>query len=217
MGITLDEAILQIRHRYQIYEVAANRMVDNSSDNGTNICASIVPMRDNLDELRSLIHHAIMTGVYPLIGELEEAGYCTGAVYKRQRLSESELQELKSWIRETYEWDYQLPICPATFGAIHINNRNCITVDRFTGAGCHWFDMDDPDPFDLGDFRCRDYRKIANEILDYRLERIEKVRQEIDEYPDMVFGGCGGNARPLLRQYVASYDAWHASQFADSP
>lgn len=207
MVVSQSEASLQLQHRQQIYDTA--RLL---ADSNTNVCASIVPMQDNLDELRRLFYRAVNHNVYPLIGELEEAGYCTGAVYERQKISDEQLADFKTWIKDKFSWDYQVPTCPATFGAIHIDNRNHITIDCHTGAGCHWFNMSNPEPFDLGDFRNRDYRKIANEILDYRLSRIDEVRQSISGYPDLVFGGCGGNAQPLLQQYIASYDAWQASQ-----
>lgn len=212
MGVSKSEASLQIEHRQQIYQVAYRQM-ETANHNGTNVCASIVPMRDNLDELPKLFYEAVMHNVYPLLGELEDAGYCTGKLYQQQKLTRTELANFHGWIRNKFDWDYQVPICPATFGAIHINNRNQLSVDRDTGAGCHWFNMEDPDPFELGDFRSYSYREIANLILDYRVERIEKVRFAQADYPEMVFGGCGGNARPLLQQYLESYDHWYASQF----
>lgn len=212
MGVSKDEANLQLRHREQIYEVAVQQWDHPQAANGTNVCASIVPMRDNLDELPQLFYEAIMHNVYPLLGELEEAGYCTGKLYQQQKLTYTELANFRGWIRNKFDWYYQVPLCPATFGAIHIDNHNHLTVDRCTGAGCHWFDMSNPDPFDLGDFRNYSYREIANLILDYRVEHIEKVRSAQTDYPEMVFGGCGGNARPLLRQYLESYDHWYASQ-----
>lgn len=87
-------------------------------------------------------------------------------------------------------------------------------LDRTAEIGVNFalFNMSSPDPFDLGDFRNYSYREIANLILDYRVEHIEKVRSAQTDYPEMVFGGCGGNARPLLRQYLESYDHWYASQ-----
>lgn len=51
MGVSKDEANLQLQHREQIYEVAVQQWDHPQAANGTNVCASIVPMRDNLDEL----------------------------------------------------------------------------------------------------------------------------------------------------------------------
>ena len=99
-----------------------------------------------------------------------------------------------------------MPTCPAAIGAIHVNNRNIVTVDKFTGLSCGWFGMGDPEIHEIGDIRKMSYEEIVQSILEYRESRILSVRCAIKEYPDMVFGGCGGNAQKLLADYVALYD-----------
>ncbi len=79
-------------------------------------------------------------------------------------------------------------------------------MDEFTGLSCGWFGMGDQKVHEIGDIRKMSYDEIVRAILKYRKSRIPMVRKAIKDYPDMVFGGCGGNAQKLLISYVALYD-----------
>lgn len=202
MGISKTAAINQLKHRDEIYCYAEEHL---SGDNGTNVCASLIPMRDTMPGIKDQIYRAIMHGVYPLIGELEEAGFCVGKVYEQQKVSPEELQALKAWMRDYYEWDYTVPICPAVFGAIHINHRNQVTVDWRTGMSCNWPNMVDPDPHTLCDFRDTSLQEISSAILDYRLAHIDKAKELATRQSSVVFGGCGGQVQRVFQAYLESY------------
>jgi len=126
--------------------------------------------------------------------------------YETHGLHAHELRTLYSLIERWFGVRYEIPVCPATIGAIHVNNHNIVTVDEFTGLSCGWFGMGDPKVYEIGDIRKMKYREIVDVVLDYRRSRIYSVRESIAEYPEMVFGGCGGNAQQLLTRYVTLYD-----------
>ncbi|MCR5572611.1 MAG: hypothetical protein K6F57_02450 [Candidatus Saccharibacteria bacterium] len=201
LGVGPQLAALHMKNRQHLLEIASNA---NRGD-FTNIGASIVPERDNYDEIMDIMEQCFKYAAFPLIGELENAGYSKGAYYERHKLADDELARLLHDIERRFGICYEVPFCPAAIGAIHINNHNEVTVDRFTGLSCGWFGMGDPQPMIIGDIRKMAYSEIVQAILQYRARRIPEVRQAIKGYPNMVFGGCGGNAQDLLREYTAIY------------
>lgn len=203
MGISKLSAQQQLKNRDQIYDLAWNHLSDDND--GTNVCVSLIPKRDTMPDIKNQIYRAIMHNVYPLIGELEEAGFCVGKTYECEKVSQAELLELKAWIREYFGWDYEVPICPAVFGAVHINHCNLVTVGRDTGMSCSWPNMIDPDPYELCDFRGMPLPEIVKLILDYRLDHISNVVKLAQTHHDTVFGGCGGQAQRIFDAYLNSY------------
>lgn len=201
MGIGEKRAETQMRNTQYLFDLMAKR----SSHFGTHVAASIVPDADNVLELPYLVDEAVSHNVFPLIGELENAGHSKGDYYETHKLPREELDKLHAYIFAKYGFDYVVPYCPAAIGAIHINNRNIVTVDEFTGLSCGWFGMGDPKVHEIGDIREMSYQQIVGAILDYRKSRVPAVRAAINDYPDMTFGGCGGNARDLLTAYVGLY------------
>lgn len=198
---------LQNRSRLQKLAKSLNAWhIERTGTNFASVAASIVPERNNSDELLDIIDECEQYGIFPLIGELEHAGHATGEYYEAHKLEDYELRTLYQQIEHHFGVEYEMPTCPATIGAIHINNRNIVTVDEFTGLSCGWFGMGDPKVHAIGDIRKMPYDEIVRTILDYRESRISEVRQAIKDYPEMTFGGCGGNARRLLADYVALYD-----------
>lgn len=209
LGVGPERAATHLRNRLHLQKLAKHLNQWHTERTGANfagVAASIVPERDNLDELMDIISECDMFGIFPLIGELEHAGHSTGNYYELHKLEDHELRTLYQQIEHRFGVQYEMPTCPATIGAIHINNRNIVTVDSFTGLSCGWFGMGDPKVHEIGDIRKMSYSEIVRAILEYRESRIADVRKAISDYPDMVFGGCGGNARKLLTDYVALYD-----------
>ncbi len=205
MGISRELALQQIANRERLYQ-ESYEMYQTNPTNTTQVCASIVPDRQNRPNLLSWTEQAVRKNVFPLIAELEEAGLCTGKTYEDNKLANRELSYLRYQIWREMMQEYEVPFCPAAVGAIHVNNHNKVTVDRATGLSCGWFSMDASDQVVLGDIREDSLEVLSQRILEYRKSRIEAVRGMVYEYPHMVFGGCGGNARYLLQAYVRSYD-----------
>lgn len=209
LGVGPERAAEHLRNRLHLQNLAKDLNawhIERTGENYTGVAASIVPERDNLDELVGLISECLKYGIFPLIGELENAGRSNGEYYEQHKLHDHELRTLYQQIEQRFGISYEMPTCPATIGAIHINNRNIVTVDEFTGLSCGWFGMGDPKVHEIGDIRKMSYAEIVRDILEYREARIPAVRQAVNDYPDMVFGGCGGNARKLLADYITLYN-----------
>lgn len=210
MNVTVGAALDQIKHRREIYQLAlTRRMVDVMP--GTNVCVSIVPMKSNINQVWDWILESVNYNVFPLVAELEEAGYCQKDFYRHECLSPAELSTLRARFWEELRFNYEVPFCPATVGAIHINNRNWVTVEEKTSLSCGWPGMESSGDVMVGDIRTDSLAELSRAILQKRIERIESVRQLVYQFPHMVFGGCGGNVRYLLQDYVRSYDEFVAT------
>lgn len=207
MGISQRQAEKHLENREYLWKTAVENVFTGCTEPGcTNIAASIVPDQDNYLELPQIIDDSVGYNVFPLVGELEEAGNSVGKYYDEHRLDQEMLRDILGYINITHNIKYEVPLCPAAIGAIHVNNRNLVTVDAFTGLSCSWFGMGNPEVKVIGDIREMTYDEIVTEILTYREIRISHVQAAIKDYPEMVFGGCGGNARKLLSEYVALYN-----------
>ncbi len=175
--------------------------VTHAKDGVTNLGASIVPTSVNYDELESIIDYCLENGVFPLIGQLENAGSCS-KIYKDLVVNEEDLIKLREYMFNTYGIDYEMPICPATISGIHITNTNKVIVDERTGLSCPWFWLDEPGLKVLGNVQNMSYEEIVKAVLDYRSTKLNDVidmEKHIELYP---FGGCGGNAKSLLKTYL---------------
>jgi hypothetical protein len=171
----------------------------------TNLGASIVPMSINAHECFSFIDRCMSKNVFPLVGELEEAGLCTGNTFDRLNINQSVLAGLKSYVLERYDPNYSVPVCPSTIGGIHITNRNQVTVDYATGLSCGWFTLGDQKAHIIGDARYMSYNEIKKAIFNCRIDRISNVRYLLESTTDAIFGGCGGMAKTLLAEYLSMY------------
>ena len=83
-----------------------------------------------------------------------------------------------------------------------MTNTNRIILDKRTGMSCPWFWLDEPELEIIGDIKNMTYDEIVQKILEYRQGKMASViemEQHIELYP---FGGCGGNAKQLLRTYI---------------
>ena len=130
------------------------------------------------------------SNIFPLIGQLEDAG--KGAnVFNQLEVKDDNLLQLKDYISNEYGVDYHMPICPATISSVHITNS------------CPWFWLGEPKLRELGDIREKSYDEIVQNILAYRQEKFPQVLQiekNLSSYP---FGGCGGDAKQLLKTYIS--------------
>ena len=194
-----QENISKLKGLYNNY--AALKEVTHIENGTTNIGASIVPTSVNYDELDMIISCCINQGFFPFIGQLENAGRGI-EVYNELALSNEQLQRIKDHIFQKYGIDYEIPICPATIGGIHITNINKIILDKKTGLSCPWFWLNEPEIELIGDLETMNYDEIVQKILDYRKSKIkdvEDMEKQVELYP---FGGCGGNIKRLLRTYL---------------
>jgi len=140
-------------------------------------------------------------GIFPLIGQLEDAGSCS-KVYKELEVKEEDLIKFRDYLSNDIGVIYEMPICPATISGMHITNTNHIILDKRTGLSCPWFWLDEPQLQVIGNINNMSYDEIVRKVLEYRASRFDAVQEmekHIELYP---FGGCGGNVKQLLKTYI---------------
>ena len=170
-------------------------------DNYTNVCASIVPTKKNFNQVPELVQWCFNHNIFPLIGDLENAGQGQ-SIYDKLKVSENDLLLLKKQISEIISFDYEIPICPSVLFGIHINNTGCIIVDKLSGLSCHWFWLKEPQVEVLSHIGELPFDEISQRIIDNRKSKIENVMQIMPSIPSLSFGGCGGNIKELLSFYI---------------
>lgn len=172
------------------------------SDETTNLAASIVPTKVNYDDVYQIIDFCMEHKVFPLLGQLENAGKCSN-IFDKMELKQEKLLSLRSYINQKYGVDYQIPVCPATISAMHITNTNDVIVDEKTGLSCAWFWLEDPKMITLGNITEMSRDDITARIIDYRKSKFKEVVEIEKTLESNPFGGCGGDAKTLLNQYIS--------------
>lgn len=171
-------------------------------DGTTNLGASIVPTAKNYEETFKIIDFCMDNGIYPLLGQLENAGKCS-RIFNQLALSEEKLIALKNYIAYNYDVHYEIPVCPATISGIHITNTNRVIVDERTGLSCGWFWLDEPKMIEIGNIIDMSGEEITAKIIAYRKSKfadVVTIEKSLEVNP---FGGCGGDAKQLLQQYIS--------------
>lgn len=186
---------------------AISTLFDIAKKTETDYClvgASIVPTRANIDEIPAIVERCISNNVFPLIAELECAGLSTGDHYESLYLSREELQELKNTIQIQIGEEYKIPICPSVISGIHITNEGIISVDEVSGLSCPWYWLLNPKTHNLCSIKdIHSFKDADKQIIDYRnsvYKELLPLAEKIEPYP---FGGCGGNVRRLLFEYIS--------------
>lgn len=186
----------------RVEEITRHVVVRNGC---TNIAASIVPTKQNCDEVCQIVKWCIDNDIYPLVAELEYAGAGT-SIFEQLKLDREELSKIKWQIIENCSEDLQVPICPAMISGVHINHNGIITVDKETGFSCHWFWLKDPKVKALADFnKAGTWKEYSKMVKAYRLSQTEVVRSYLNSnYNELyIFGGCGGSIKELLLGHLA--------------
>lgn len=191
-----DRSTIILRNYQKLKEVTR---INNGA---TNLGASIVPTARNYEEIYQIIDFCMGNGIYPLLGQLENAGKCS-RIYDKLQLKEDELLTLRSYIEEKYDVHYQIPVCPATISGIHITNTNRVIVDERTGLSCGWFWLDEPKMIEIGNIIDMSAEEITSRIIAYRKSKFADVVAIEKSLKANPFGGCGGDAKQLLQQYIS--------------
>lgn len=167
----------------------------------TNLAASIVPTKYNIDEIPRLVQWCIENNIFPLVAQLEYTGAAKD-VYEQLVLDDEILCDLKRKIAKIIGGEYHVPFCPAIFSGFSITYDNKIAVDRRTGLSCHSFWLDDPEL----DIVCDNFSDmavydIADKIIGVRVEHYNHFlkKPELRRYD--VLGGCGGNRKDIFDLY----------------
>jgi len=172
------------------------------TDGCTNISASIVPTKLNENELLSLIEYCNERNFFPLIGDLEYSGK-SKEQFEKLKISENDLFQIRLEIFNRFGYHYQVPICPAVIGGIHINHEGYLIVDRCTGLSCHWFWLKEPKIESLMKIdKHTDINNIFRKIMDYRNKKITYIESMLPQFKELPFGGCGGDIKYMLTKYL---------------
>lgn len=200
-----------ISNTNRIFDYLQNMCVELSSadakfivGNTTNVGASIVPTRINEKELQSLISFCLRNQIFPLVGQLENAGACIHN-FQELNIPDDRLQQLKDYLLSKYGIDYKMPLCPATISGIHIRPNGDVVVDAVSGSSCPYFWLTDPQYHLIGNINDPEmnYDRIVAEIKAYRnaVEQQEAIQEQIKRHsltPNKPFGGCGGTITDVL-------------------
>lgn len=91
------------------------------------------------------------------------------------KLSDEQLMQVK----DLFEEEYKVPICPSVLCGIHILYDGTVALDSNTGLSCHWFWLSEPSVYRLKKvWEYRDYEKIEKDIFNYRSKKTS-IRKRI--------------------------------------
>ena len=168
----------------------------------TNVCASIVPTTLNFDELPQIIEFCDKYNIFPLIGDLEDSGRGQD-VYSKLKLSDTQLRKVKKLLPK----EYTIPVCPSVLCGVHILHDGMVALDESTGLSCHWFWLTEPCVYHLKKVsEFLSLNEIMQEIEAYRCDKLPEVKKIIEGLDNLVFGGCGGDIKELLKVYVGLHN-----------
>lgn len=167
----------------------------------TDLAYSIVPTIYSISGIPEVINFAKNNGIFPSIGELEDAGI----VYRERKkekldVSPEALLKLKELADNYAGTVYKRPICSAIFTGIHIDNMGDCIVDRQSGLNCKWFLLTEPDVYKIGNVNKTSVRELFANVNKYRKHQFKVNRSLFEQYIEgkFVFGGCGGNIQEVF-------------------
>ncbi len=168
----------------------------------TNLAYSIVPTVFSIKGIPDVIKFAEKNGVFPSIGELENAGNIFRKGIKEMLdVSSKELAQLKL-LADKYSGDeYKRPICSAILTGIHIDNLGNCVVDRLSGLNCKWFMLTEPDVYYIGKIQNLSIKELFEKVKSYRKKQFDYSYERFSQYANkkVVFGGCGGNISEVFK------------------
>jgi len=175
------------------------------SEGQTNLAASIVMTKENLDELDVLLDFCDDSRVFPLVADLEESGRGK-RVAEELRLDESELRLVRETLEARYGPGYGIPICPSVIAGMHVTPDDHVIVDEATGLSCHWFWLTEPKVHTVGVLACGyGYQEAARDVIRYRTEQLPEVERLVASGTSLTLGGCGGDIQAMLRRYLEAH------------
>lgn len=182
--------------------------------NMTNIGASIVPTRLNANKIPEIVEECCENQIYPLLADLENSGRGQDH-YSVLSLNSYDMQILKNKVESIIGEKYKIPICPAVISGIHISNESNIVVDEISGLTCPWFWLEEPQLYKISQLnKMVELEEIKARIIDYRNHKLQSVQEIYLSYAPIdfeKFGGCGGDIRSLLKDYIEVQKSLEAS------
>lgn len=190
------------RRIYEANEYLLNAGYGSKDGKYTDLAYSIVPTIFSYDGIPEVIDFAEKNGIFPSIGELENAGN----VYRKGikdvlDVNSEDLLNLKKLADNYSNGDYKRPICSAILTGIHIDNMGDCIVDRTSGLNCKWFLLTEPDVYKIGNIRNISVKHLFDKVNEYRKQQFTKNNNLFKKYieEEVVFGGCGGNIKEVFK------------------
>lgn len=168
----------------------------------TNLAYSIVPTVFSIKGIPDVIEFAKKNGVFPSIGELENAGNIFRKGIKEMLdVSTKELVQLKALADNYSGNEYKRPICSAIMTGVHIDNLGNCVVDRLSGLNCKWFMLTEPDVYYIGKIQDISIKELFKKVKLYRKIQFDNHYEEFLQYANekVIFGGCGGNISEVFK------------------
>lgn len=193
------EKAIKLKIAESIYKTI-NKLIEAgySQSEEPSLALSIVPTKVNIKYIPEVIKFCKEWNIFPLLGELEKAGRAI-AIYNKLAPSMQQMQDLWKIIKKILGYEYEIPMCPAAFAGLHINNIGECIVHRASGASCPWFCLEEPDIETLGNVRTHTLKELRKRLIKYRDELKESgdlMRWIRDTWSQKrlhhIFGGCGG-------------------------
>ena len=190
----------KLRVAESIYETIRKLIEAGYSQGSTepNLALSIVPTRSNIQDIPEVVEFCKKWNLFPLIGELENAGRAS-VLYDKLTPSAQQLQNLREVVEKILGYEYEIPICPAAFAGLHINNVGECIVHKESGSSCPWFYLQEPELETLGNVRTQKLSELRTRLVNYRknLKESSDLLRWIETTWSIkrlrhVFGGCGG-------------------------
>jgi len=170
----------------------------SQTSNDPSLALSIVLTNVNLSKVPEIIEFCKTWNVFPLLGELENAGRASVA-FNELSPSENQLSRLRDIATEILGYNYEIPVCPAAFSGLHINNMGDCIVHKQSGSSCAWFSLVEPETEVLGNVRVDSLANLRDKLIQYRknLKESNNLAKWLttvwsENQLSHVFGGCGG-------------------------
>lgn len=177
----------------------------------TQVAASIVASKDNIDYVYDLVKFCIENNIFPKIGLLENAGNST-ETFDSKSLSQAQIKQIQSFLKSEYGIDdlQALKMCPAVLGSIFISNKDKVSLVNGLATSCKWFGLEDNNKemqhfiteYDSSEIPNDLYYKVVDAILKYRLLQLPFVEEVLGQTNNTIIGGCGGDPRQILANMI---------------
>ncbi len=79
-------------------------------------------------------------------------------------------------------------------------------MDERTGLSCGWFWLDEPKMISIGNITNMTLEEVTAKIITYQKSKFADVIEKAKSLEPNPFGGCGGDAKTLLSQYISVSD-----------
>ena len=163
------------------------------------LALSIVPLKQNLNEIPQIVQFCKERKMFPLIGQLEYAGRAK-TIWDEIAPTDVQLLDMLRNVSDILGYEYEIPVCPAGIYSIHVNNKGDVVIDENTGLSCFWFYLMEPKVYSVGNIRKMSAIHLLRVVEGYRIAKFNSVKRVLESCIKLPLGGCGGKL--LVKEYI---------------